>query len=66
MGSVKVNGRLVRFASAHPVVYSLASALVIAPWIGFLLRRVLYGLLAALVMFVLQLTLWLPGGAMRR
>ncbi len=64
--SLKLNRSLVRFASSHPVRYSLASAVLIAPWIGFLFRHIVYGLLAGLVMFALQLTLWVPGGAMRQ
>ena len=33
---------------------------------AFLFRHIVYGVLAGVVTFALQLTLWVPGGAMRR
>jgi hypothetical protein len=63
MAAFKVNKPLVRFAISHPIVYSLISALVMVPWISFLFRNVVYGLVAGAVMFLLQVTLWVPGGA---
>ena len=62
---MRINKPLVRFAAKHPVLYSVASGVVIAPWITFLFRSILIGVLAGLATFALQLTLWLPGGAMR-
>ena len=59
--SLKLNRSLVRFASSHPVRHSVASAVLIAPWIGFLFRHIVHGLLAGLVMFAVQRTLWVLG-----
>lgn len=66
MASFKVNKRLFRFATRHTILYSLISAIVITPWISFLFRNVLIGIIAGIVMFLLQLTLWMPSGAMRQ